>query len=485
MKQEDVEKVLISYKDSMGSCSRVPSRAPVRSPWGRRFAFGVTAAAFVGLGVVAMWPRDAKAGTLRRMTMAISNAKTMEVVATFERPAGKWFTVWHSYYKDGMWRIDVDKSTGMKLTQVIRDGQTLTNWKGLDHATVAPTTEADLQVAAGETNAVEYAKNLLNSGQVSIDRTVTVRDHEPVNGRAAYSIVMDRPADEYHSELIVDRATNLPLLGTVSAHQTSALGPETVQMRQEYRYNTPVSSDLFTFKIGKPVIKPAEAKAEFLAQAHPVGKVKGTEVLDAAVTPSGTVWIMVSALDDKILPTSLTDAAGDIYVRGRDVGSTEKGVSLQDGNRDLILVPFTNMSPDCPLPTQVSLQLAQREGRWTFHADPEDLQVRPVGKPLSLKVRVEPDLRPSYFPALELDRYGFELDIQDWNVRAKKYESDKQYIEAAQAYEKCAKAYGSFIKRGAYFPTKSAARCYALAGDSANAQRAEALAEELREKKER
>jgi len=481
MKQEDIEKALISYKDSMGSCSR----APVRSPWGRRFALGVTAIAVVGLGMVTMWPRDAKAGTLRRMTVAIGNAKTMEVIATLERPAGHWFTLWHSYYKDGMWRIDVDKSTGMKLTQIIRDGQTLTQWKGLDHATVEPTTEADLQTAAGETNAVEYAKSLLDTGQTSIDRTVTIRDHEPVNGRATYVIAMDRPANEYHSELIVDKSTNLPLLGTVSVHQTSALGAETVQMRQEYRYDAPVSSDLFSFNVGKPVIKPAEAKAALLGEVHPQGKVKETEVLDAAVSPSGTVWIMVATTNDKVLPTTLADDAGNVYARGRDVGSTEKGDQLQDGNRNLILVPFTNMNPNKPLPTRVSLGFAQREGWYPYHAAPEDQHVTPIGKQLNLKVRIEPDLRPSYFTAFDLDRYGFELEMLDWHNRAQKYEADKQYIKAAHAYEKCAKAYGTFIKRGAFFPTKEAARCYALAGDALSAKRAEAIAEELRIKKER
>lgn len=484
MKEEEFVKAFDRYRESLGTCERMPDRTVRRAPVSRKLAFGVVAAGLAGVVAVSMWPQSAKASTLQKVVRVFDNVDKMDCIFEVERRAGgPWSLLDHIRYSDGKWRHEVQKDSALRVTLIERDGKTWTEWSSLDHTTLTTGENELVPETSDSNNALHFAKGLLDSGQTSIERTVTIRDHAPIDGHEAYEILMERSADQYKATILVDKATDLPIVAEAQLHATTGLGPTTIRYRQRYRFDVSISDEVFQPNPAKPIVKVEEAQAGLLSEWGRGGQsVPRAKMLDASVAPDGTIWIASASKDAVVLPTQLSVPGGATYVRGFDVdpaGISGHNTIRVDG-ADLSLTPFVAMIPNGPAPERATLTYARRSAQWSNFAENTDNRETTVGNPLTLKLRIEPELRPGYFTALNLDRFGFELEEFPWNVRAKEYERQGNYLAAAKAYEKCALGFRSFVKRGGASPMLKAAVCFTKAGDIQDARRAQAEAEKLK-----
>ncbi len=484
MNESERERLFAGYRDSLGTCGRRPSRRSAPARW--RWAVGLAAMTALA-GTVALWPTDAAASAVRRMSAAIANARTMEMVFETQRPSGRWVEFDRELYRDGAWRCEVRKSDTQQVVYIVRDGRALTDFRMLDHATVRPQEEDDLASRSGVGSALDYAKAMVDTGRVSTARTMRVEARPSVGGAATYAVVFDRKEDAYHAEILVDARTDLPLSSEIVVDYGPRLGVQ--RFRQRYRFNLPLAAGLFEPPTDKPVVSLPKAQAELAeAWARPLAAVGATRVRDACVTRDGTVWVTVSVPvydgeEERELPARLEG-----YARLRDVPPSAYGSGARafrlDGE-DVVVVGFVPIDPDRPRPAKASVGFSHRAGTFVSVAKPSDPSETPVGGPVALALRPVAGDRPESFVALELDRYGFEVPIHTWEARAEALEKIGDDLKAAKAYERCAVEWRGFVRYVGYRPLRKAAACYDRLGLAADAARVRAEATALEAARER
>jgi outer membrane lipoprotein-sorting protein len=493
MKEQEVERVLSTYGESLGRCERRPlprQRRSIARPLAL-VAAGLTVAAIT---FVAMKPVDAVAATLQRVGLAIKNAKTMEVSSYMLRKNTAWQEYCHIYYKDGMWATRASKLTNLQVHVTQRDGKLLTNYSTLGHATIKPAVDGErlfTTIDGNELDALEFVKQYIDSGSVSVDRQAKIVEHVPVKGRQTYMIVFDRPEDRYHAELIVDKATNLPISTEISVTYQFHSGSDDIRFRHDYAFNQSISDELFTLKPGKPVIDLQQAEAELNRKwSKPVATVNECSVRDACVTEDGVIWIATTSKTDhnqaKVLAGALTIRNGEEYILAQDIipaailGPTHRATIAGETIVVSLYLPRRGRF----IPTEATLSFAHRRGKWAgFSYEAEE--PTPAGAPISLKLRKEKGDRPFYFSWLELDHFGFQLNIVKTNAVAEWLEAKKAWLDAAAAYEECARAYEGFVKYAGYQPLRKAATCYEKAGLSEKAVAVRERADRLKASRER
>ena len=445
-------------------------------------ALAATCLGIVAFGGVAVWPRNAGAATIHRIRAAISNAKSMEEEYWLRTPAGRWRVFDHVYYHDGMWRFDVTKSDPLQLTIVNRDGQTLTDWHQLDHATLANGTSANSGVTRDQ-DALDYAKASIVMGLADPKPTVTVRDHDPVNGVPTYVLSLDRAVDNYHAEILVDRGTDLPISSEVAFDDRDG----TRRYRQSYRFNQFLPDALFSLKPDKPVVNLLDAERNL--ENHwvtPIAIVEKCRVRDVSVTTDGTLWVTVSSADKSermALPTSISTADGAAYT---PMGDYEPSFPSDDDNpfkmfgEDMYVIGFVPLQPNTITPAWATISFTRRPSHYPAGVEPFDAHEEPLGSPIHLRLRQEATNLPDYLTALNLDRFGLELPMDVPHYRAVALQASGRTVEAARAYEQEAEANNRFVPYHATVPLASAERCYRSAGMTAEAARVHAWAEKVR-----
>ncbi|HLK17232.1 MAG TPA: hypothetical protein VKT78_20680, partial [Fimbriimonadaceae bacterium] len=225
---------MATYSASLGVCARRPSGAVRPALW-RRAALVAAAFAVGGISLAVLWPRNAAAASIQRIGAAIRHADSMVEEYWRRTPAGRWIMFDRISYRAGMWRYDVQKSVPLALTLIKRDGLTMTDWHQLDHASVRATEASDPDTKEYR-DPLDYAEESINMGGSS-PRSVQVLNHAPVEGRPAYAVTLDRAADDYHAEIVVDQATDLPISATASVKDPG----QTLYYRQSYLFNVPIA----------------------------------------------------------------------------------------------------------------------------------------------------------------------------------------------------------------------------------------------------
>ncbi len=497
VKENELENLMRTYSDSLGNCSRRPIQKTSQRSWRPAMA-ALACASVVGVATIAAWPRNATAATLIHMRRAILNAKSMESEYWMQSPTGEWRMWGHTYSRDGMERSDYRQGQPMAMRFVARDGLQLWDYGNLDHATLKPLDESNLQAALSQgEDALDYVKKSIDMGYAGQPRTVEIiRDHAPVDGKAAYALTLDRAADKYHAEILVEKGNDLPISSEISVEHLSPYGNRMVRYRNFYHFNRTIPDSVFSLKSDKQVVNLPNSQAELVkAWERPIATVEGTEVRDAAVMNDGSIWIAVTTRDPQkpneldhivTLPTSLTTPEGVVYTRTQDVTPSaimqtshyfdfvEKGV-----HEDTYVAVFVPLTVNPATPKKVTVSFAHRYPWCLGHSGPDGVTEEPLANPLTLAVHSESEDRPSYFTALDLDHFGFQLPLTVWDARATALEKAGKPAEAASAWEQAAEQYRFFLPGHGAKMIKDAAKDYTAAGMTADADRALAKSKKL------
>ena len=468
MTEPEIDNLLDSYRNSLGTSSRMPTRSRASRPWK---ALAV-ATCTLTVATILLWPHNAAASALRDMKMAISNAKTMEITCSLQRQDSSWWTYRHTFYKDSMWLTHALIGQPMSLTSIIRDGKTFLDFHSMDHASIRPFDPEDYERSLGSKNAIAYILDQVNQGNQTEEREFSIRDHAQVDGRDAYTIHIERPVDGYIANVVVDKASSLP----ISAESELGLGATKLRYRIECKFNGPLADDLFVQRSDKPIVDQARAQAELEGSwKQPIAQVQSAKVRSACVTSDGTVWIVISGEENMPIPRLLTTDSAKEYAEPLTMPpSAILDVShryTQDGEQ-VIIAGFVPLDSHADLPKSATIQFAK--GLVSLPGSPVPPGT-PAPTPIAQRVKVslerEPRQFPAYFPALEMEYISFQLPEMICSQRGKAYESLKQYATAATAYEDAATASYSLSKRGSPAPLHDAARCWRSIG---NVERAEA-----------
>lgn len=488
MTENEVEKLLHAYRDSLGTSGR-RVRAP--SPWRRRTAWAlVTASAAAIIVVGAMWPRDADAAALRRIRLALKNAHTMEETFSMQTPGGAYREFLHDYYKDGAWRCEVHKGTGLAATYVLRSGLVLTDFDRLDHATLEPADPKFFaDVTGSDTDALSYVKDQIDIGRQGLPRRISIQPHDPVDGVPTYVLTLDRAEDAYHAEILVDKRTDLPISDEVAVIYE---GRGVNRYRQAFRFDQPQPDSLFALASDKPVVRVSEAQSELLEDwKKTLAAVDGTEVRDACVTPDGTIWIAVTTRrngDTLPVPDSVVTPEGGEYARILDLvpsAIVDKEKVFQWNGESVLVEGFVPLDPAAKAASAVTVKFANRPLRYPGFAALDHPKSVAAGSTAALPLRRESRELPAYFTALDLDYFGLQIPIEIWETRADALEKSGRLLDAAHAYEQTAVAYRSWVKYVGYRPLEQAAKCYRKLGLTLEAERDEAAAKTLKATRER
>jgi phage gp46-like protein len=471
MNETELSGLLKGFGDSIGPCSKTPGRAQSRFR-SKRFALASTLVLALALAAIGLWPRDAVAGALSRLHYALTNVSTLEERSFMKLPT-RWYEYSRTYIKGDQWRLEEFRGTNLEFTRIIHSGMTLTNYTRLDHATLEATAESD---DAGEgMSALDFAKSTIDMGQNGEKRTIVVRGHEPVDGKATYVIVVDdagdQISDQYHAEILVDKLTDLPIRSEMSfINPTHGL----LAYRSEYQFNRPLDSKLFTLDRSRSIVNLEQAQADLgLKWTGSLGSADGTKVQDVCETQDGTLWVAVTTSSPdphRVMPVSIQADNGADYVLAEDV--TPSGYAQKERariNGEAVFVScFVPLQTQAPRTKRLSIRLARRNEVYLNTGS----EAGPASKTV-LSIAVAPRIlasgRPDYFTALDLDRFGFQIPNMVWMCRAKALEKSGKLIEAAHAYEGASEAYSRWVKYSAYKPLEDAARCYRAAGDAAKA----------------
>ena len=485
MKESEMESLMAAYRASLGTCSRRPEVVARRPRW-RRMAFAATCLGVFALGGIAIWPRNAAAARIQRIDAAILNAKSMEEEYWLQTPMGRWRLFEHVYYRAGMWREEVRKSDPLQFTFVKRDGQSLDDYHQLDHATLVPDNLANRdpdQAPEQDKDALDYAKDSVGMGLADPKPTVTLHDHDPVDGAPTYVLTLDRRADNYHAEILVDRRTDLPISSEIAVDRRD----RTLRYRQFYQFNQPLADALFSLTPNKPVVDLPIARRELTDRwATPIATVGECHVRDVSVTTDGTVWVTVTSPekgDRMVLPTSISATGGTVYVSMGDFAPSfpqENRNPFKVEGEDVYIIGFVPLQSDLPLPNWATVSFTRRASHYPAGATPFDAQEEPLATPIHVRLRQQASDRPDYLTALNLDRFGLELPMDVPHFRAMALEASGRTVEAARAYELEAEANNRFVPHHATVPLAKAEHCYLKAGMTADAARVHAWAERVK-----
>ncbi len=466
MNEQEMERLLKSYGDSFGT-PKMPltRRSPVR--WRRRAGIGLAFGAVAAMGVIAIWPRNAVASTLARIHNALSNVTTMEQ-ESYVTPPNPALNFARVYYENNMWRFDSNLGARLERSFVFRDGMQLSDWKNLDFATLqkaSPQALKDIQ-AQGRT-ALDYVKDAVNTGRMDEARTISIHEHAPFEGVPTYVVSLDRPGDNYHAEILVDKRTDLPLLADIRNEGT---GDRVSHWYAGFTFNKPLDPKLFSLTPAKTVINVPTA-VERLGEtwSHPLGRVNQTEVRQVSLEQSGTIWIASTAPskdDTPALPTRLTDNLGNEYLRIQDVvpSAMSEDDQLTIGGKSIIVTGFVPIKPNGPLPATVSVAFSTRGGYYPGFAEPSNQEVKDLHASLSLKPILEAGEWPDYFRSLNIASYLMAIPMSEWTARAKHFDAKGDLLSASQAYGELAKARYNWVKYSAFQPMLQEARCYRALG---------------------
>ncbi|MFI5385708.1 MAG: hypothetical protein ACHQ50_06255 [Fimbriimonadales bacterium] len=484
MNEKELEGLMKGYGDSFGTCDRTPAKRA--SHWPRRLALASVSCLAIGAAAVAMWPHNAAAAKLRSIATAVRNARTLELSWSRLMPSGKWWEWAHCYNAGGMLRNDAIVGSGLAETIITRDGLQYDDYHRLDHVTLRRDPFHEERTILEERSALDFALDMVDTSRRTSGKPrcrVVTRNHEDVNGRAVYLIVVDQPDGTYHGEILVDQLSDLPIEAETNQHVGGNVGD--LRMRQEYRFNAALDPLLFSSNPSKRVVDLRRAQETLENKWQKVlGSVGNSAVRDACVTTDGTVWVALTAqgMGTMPLPSSITTQQGATYVRLWDTVPTLWQPVYTNGEEEyrepevrvfgqkVVVVGFFPLDATAPVPNSALVHFARRPIRDTFGDDPND---EPAGAMLddllTLPLRREPGPVPSYFAELNLDHLSAKLGECIWRLRADALERDGKLLDAAHSFERTARE--CVVKYSGYRELDKAAACYDKLGMAAEAAR--------------
>ncbi|HLK13379.1 MAG TPA: hypothetical protein VKT78_01120, partial [Fimbriimonadaceae bacterium] len=246
-----------------------------------------------------------------------------------------------------------------------------------------------------------------------------------------------------------------------------------------------IADSQFSPDPNRPVIDLRDAERKLaLAWATPIKRVGGAEVWDACVGKDGTIWIAVSPGEtggNVTLPTSITTSPRRDYARLHDIQPSwilARGHHFTMDGKAVFVAAFTPLVPNDGAPPNAATVTFARRDPWQSAASTDLGTSEGVsGSPIRLALRPEHAAYPSYFVALDLDRFALELPIDVPHARSVRLEQLGRTLEAARSYEDEARGNEVFVPHHATVPLARAEKLYRSLGMTADAERVRAWSE--------
>ena len=484
MNEKEIERLIKLHADSLGdSTKRV--RIPHRVPWRRNIAVGMASLAVVTTITLTLWPRDVVAGTVARINKQILNASTFKEKISMESASG-WHTAMEIYYAGNMRRFDGSKESPLLAnTTIEKDGLQYSSRDCQDFTTVAKRRKDTGGKGPAEGYSVlDIAKQELGVGLGdTTGSTTTIRDHEPVDGKATYMLVMDQPQNHTHLEILVEKDTDRPIRADMSS--LNPLKYKLIHYKAEYEVNKPLPNSLFDPPSNREIIHyPEDSKVLERAWIKPIATIGGTEIRSALRLEDGTIWLATTVKQDSEranLPSAIFDDAGAAYVRTTDFTPRNGRGDIHLFNEDVVITGFVPLRTIPKNTSGVTVNFSYRDVGQRLPQKKE--------RPVPDAVVVHPELTggdgPPYFKYLGMGDLLNEMVEVVWRTRAKALEEHGNYFDAAVAYRKWAEARYRWVKYSAFEPMLSEARMYRKLGQIKRADELELKAEALKQSQER
>ncbi len=485
MNEKEIERLIKLHADSLGdSTKRV--RIPHRVPWRRNIAVGMASIAVVTTITLTLWPRDVVAGTVARINKQILNASTFKTKISMESASG-WHTAMEIYCAGNMRRIDKSKESPLLAqTYIEKDGLQYSSLDCQDFTTVSKMAHNAGGIGAADGYSVlDIAKQELGVGIGDrSDNSTQIQDHEPVDGRSTYLVVMEQPSNHTHLEILVEKETDRPIRAEMQSPN-----PRTNKMQRykaEYEVNKPIAASMFEAAPNRELVQlPEDSKLLENNWSKPVAAIEGTEIRSATRLGDGTIWLAVTVkLNSELanLPSAVFDDSGVEYARTIDLTPTQgMGADVHLFNEDIVLCGFVPLKNVPGGASSITVNFSKRD---VGFVEPRKKEI-----PLAEAVLVDPELiggeSPAYFKYLGLSHVMNTLSQVVWSTRAKALEQHEKYLEAALAYDKLAEARYRWVKYSAFEPMLSEARTYRKLGQIQRADELELKAEALKQSQER
>jgi len=462
MKESEVEQTLSQYGESLGRFTRKtqPSRfKKVTLALAPLAVAGVCAIAFVA------WPRNASAAALERLKQALTNAKSMDSLMSYQEPSGKWVPLSRVSLEADRWRMQ-GMSKQMPCTIIFRDGLVFVDYSNTAEATVqnaADTREYEKLPSPGD--ALETVQTILKR-QVGEAAELKLGSSPAIAGRPTYKVSFQNRQRHCHGELVVDKESDFPITAEAWYDYPKQ------HSRWDYHFNVAFPSGFFELTPGRRLVDLRKTiPAREAAWTRPVAASGEVQILDACVTPKGTVWAVTkhkqgSKID--FVPAEFKGVKGAKYFGPIQLTSRPfRGSEFQ-------IVGYMPLYSVAEVPKRCSLTFEWATmPQQVQHSDavtPGRL-IKMIG-PISIPLRREPAEIPAYFADLGMEVELIHLPFdRDWR-RADTLQKLGRFAEAAAIYYQIAQQSTSQFG-GFYSWRETAAKCYAKAGDKAAVKRIE------------
>jgi len=498
MKEEQISMLMKSTIDNVTVSQSLRDRAQhvvprsatsqnIRVKWSYALAMSLVLG---GVGFLAFRPGEVRANALIRVQQAISNVKNMHVTTRVISP-GKTRVVFESYYRDRTW-LGRSFSRYSGAAWGVTKGATRYTWQ--DGSTVAfsepsePDNNPDI-------TALDYVKGQAGIGGIFKVKTHT-DGHADVNGKAAYLLVVDTLptpgyAGQYHTEILVDKSTDLPIKVTQTDKEEFA---GTSVTESTYEFNIPLDEHFFEPCNGKAKrIRdlPEERKVIREQWSKPIAvastKENSCQIRELDVNKEGVVTMVYSgkldhAYEDTkhFLPTTLSDSSGAKYARLPDLlpgaitsWSTPLMKDFTYGDYVTAIAVWVPLDRHSPSPkTSYKIDFQTR----TFKEEPQDGRgpIDNTGDVASVALRATrtTDRFPDWSIPLEMTYVQAQQSQMEEIARAYGNEENHKFLDAARLYQRL---YDSgrkttFGKMTAHIWLERAAICYDKAGLPAKAK---------------
>ena len=405
-------------------------------------------------GTILLTSSASAAGKYHRVEAAIQDAKAMEIHSYAEVKGKPKQLFAHVVYLNGDIRTDAFMGTRLAST-FIRKGAD--QWLYMEHNDVAVQEPIIVNPRLDKPqSALDYAKADSDEGQINGPRDFQLEDRPDENGRAVYAIIGSRKDTPYHMEMIVDKATNLPIRTTFSGEAPTSANYRLIE--QEYTFGSAVDPKLFD-----PQLKPStkllhlgvEAEAVKRAWSKPVQVVRSQgetcEVRDIWVSKDGNVFVATTVpervnnkvgIPSNLLPDELKDNLGRTYLLVMSVrpggffGDTNADKAFRLNSKSVVICEYAPLIPVQPWSPAATFDVNFVSRSWIgapIYREPS------ISTNVTLDAPIPADGKfPPYSDGMLLDDIHQQFGMVADEMRAHVAEKAKQYSLAATWYRAAA-----------------------------------------------